>query len=63
MRFSIAFVAGFVAMASAATTTASVDASQASQLACLDKCEAGDVDCQSHCITVSRVSRLSMTYS
>jgi hypothetical protein len=52
MRFTVAFVAGFVAMASAATTTASLDASQASQLACLDKCDAGDVDCQSHCITV-----------
>jgi hypothetical protein len=52
MRFSVAFVAGFVAMASAATTTASLDPSQASQLACLDKCDAGDVDCQSHCITV-----------
>lgn len=52
MRFTVAFVAGFVAMASAATSTASVDSTQASQIACLDRCDSGDVDCQSHCITV-----------
>ncbi|KAI5466119.1 hypothetical protein BGZ63DRAFT_375366 [Mariannaea sp. PMI_226] len=51
MRFTFAVVAGFAALASAATSV-SVDPAQKSQIACLDKCDAGDVDCQSHCITV-----------
>lgn len=37
------------------TTTSSVvatDSAQAAALECLNKCEAGDVDCQAHCITV-----------
>ncbi|KAK7418972.1 hypothetical protein QQZ08_011051 [Neonectria magnoliae] len=52
MRFTVALVAGFAAMASAATTTASVDPATASYVACLDACDAGDVKCQSYCITV-----------
>lgn len=52
MRFTIAAVAGFAAMASAATTTASIDAAQASYIACLDDCPSGDVKCQSYCVIV-----------
>lgn len=53
MRFTSVFVAGaFAAVASAATTTASVSPAQQSQLDCLEACDAGDVKCQSYCITV-----------
>ncbi|KAF3012371.1 hypothetical protein E8E14_007681 [Neopestalotiopsis sp. 37M] len=39
----------------ASSTTSSIvatDSAQAAALECLNKCEAGDVDCQAHCITV-----------
>lgn len=52
MRFTVAAVAGFAALASAATTTASIDAAQASYIACLDDCPTGDVKCQSYCVVV-----------
>lgn len=53
MRFTSVFVAGaFAVMASAQSTTASVSPAQQSQLDCLEACDAGDVKCQSYCITV-----------
>ncbi|UPK97770.1 hypothetical protein LCI18_008705 [Fusarium solani-melongenae] len=54
MRFTSVLVAGaFAAMASAqGTATASISPAQQSQLDCLDACDAGDVKCQSYCITV-----------
>ncbi|KAM5381059.1 hypothetical protein ACJZ2D_003174 [Fusarium nematophilum] len=53
MRFTSVFVAGaLAAMASAQSRTASVSPAQQSQLDCLDECDAGDVKCQSYCITV-----------
>ncbi|KAJ4318323.1 hypothetical protein N0V84_006920 [Fusarium piperis] len=53
MRFTSVFVAGtFAAMAAAQSTTASISPAQQSQLDCLDDCPAGDVKCQSYCITV-----------
>jgi hypothetical protein len=56
MRFTSIFVAGaFATMAAAQSKTASVSPAQESQLKCLDKCDAGDVKCQSYCITVSLV--------
>ncbi|EWG37269.1 hypothetical protein FVEG_00950 [Fusarium verticillioides 7600] len=53
MRFTSIFVAGaFATMAAAQSKTASVSPAQQSQLDCLDACDAGDVKCQSYCITV-----------
>lgn len=53
MRFTSVFVAGaFAVMASAQSATVSVSPAQQSQLDCLDACDAGDVKCQSYCITV-----------
>ncbi|RSL66212.1 hypothetical protein CEP53_003448 [Fusarium sp. AF-6] len=53
MRFTSVFVAGaFAAMASAATTTVGLSPAQQSQADCLEACDAGDVKCQSYCITV-----------
>ncbi|KAL1872108.1 hypothetical protein Daus18300_004477 [Diaporthe australafricana] len=62
MRFTSIIVAGAVAVfasaqdttgtSSAAATAASTDAAQASSLACLDACDAGDVTCQAKCISV-----------
>ncbi|KAJ3470702.1 hypothetical protein MRS44_000801 [Fusarium solani] len=53
MRFASVFVAGtLAAMASAQSATVSVSPAQQSQLDCLDACDAGDVKCQSYCITV-----------
>ncbi|KAM0424692.1 hypothetical protein ACHAPT_010000 [Fusarium lateritium] len=53
MRFASVFVAGtFAAMASAQTATASLSPAQQSQMDCIDACDAGDVKCQSYCITV-----------
>ncbi|KAH7163032.1 hypothetical protein B0J13DRAFT_615637 [Dactylonectria estremocensis] len=51
MRFTIAAIAGFAAMATAATTV-SIDPAQASYIACLDDCPSGDVKCQSYCVVV-----------
>ncbi|KAM5373567.1 hypothetical protein ACJA88_008411 [Fusarium oxysporum] len=52
MRFTSIFVAGaFATMAAAQSKTASVSPAQQSQLDCLDACDAGDVKCQSYCIT------------
>lgn len=62
MRFTSMIVAGAFAVLAAAqsadTTTAAPPTSvaltpvQSSQAACLKACKDGDVDCQSHCITV-----------
>ncbi|KAI8684338.1 hypothetical protein NCS57_00099800 [Fusarium keratoplasticum] len=54
MRFTSVLVAGaFAAMASAqGTATASLSPAQQSQIDCIDACDAGDVKCQSYCITV-----------
>jgi len=54
MRFATFVAPGlFAALAVAAqTSTVSIDPAQASQAACLKKCDAGDVDCQAHCISV-----------
>jgi cobalamin biosynthesis Mg chelatase CobN len=53
MRFTSIFVAGaFATMAAAQSKTASLAPAQQSQMDCLDECEAGDVKCQSYCITV-----------
>ncbi|KAI8719093.1 hypothetical protein NCS52_00689700 [Fusarium sp. LHS14.1] len=53
MRFTSVFVAGaFAVMASAQSATVSVSPAQQSQLDCLEACDAGDVKCQSYCITV-----------
>lgn len=66
MRFSI-FVAGAMAAIATAQTTADVPTNvpttvasptfslspeQSSQLACVEACSPGDVDCQSHCVPV-----------
>lgn len=56
MRFTSIFVAGaFATMAAAQSKTASVSPAQQSQLDCLDACDAGDVKCQSYCISVSPI--------
>ncbi|RGP62390.1 hypothetical protein FLONG3_10250 [Fusarium longipes] len=53
MRFTSIFVAGaFATMAAAQSKTVSMSPAQQSQMDCLDECEAGDVKCQSYCITV-----------
>ncbi|KAF4469750.1 hypothetical protein FALBO_3336 [Fusarium albosuccineum] len=53
MRFTSVLVAGaFAAFASAQSKTASLSAAQQSQADCLEACDAGDVKCQSYCITV-----------
>ncbi|KAJ0107936.1 hypothetical protein J7T55_007148 [Diaporthe amygdali] len=62
MRFTSIIVAGaFALFASAQDTTATssvtataatTDAAQASELACLNACDAGDVNCQAKCISV-----------
>lgn len=52
MRFTIAVVAGFAALASAATSV-SIDPAQASYIACIDACDPGDVKCLSYCDIVS----------
>lgn len=53
MRFTSFFVAGaFATMAAAQSATLSLTPAQKSQADCLDACEAGDVKCQSYCITV-----------
>ncbi|RFU77935.1 hypothetical protein TARUN_4334 [Trichoderma arundinaceum] len=55
MRFTFVLSGLFAVLAAAAdsgSATVSVDPAQKSQLACLDKCPKGDVDCQAHCITV-----------
>lgn len=54
MRFTTALLAGaLAAIASAQSGSATLNPVQASQAACLDDCEDGDVKCQSYCITVS----------
>ncbi|KAM0244626.1 hypothetical protein ACHAP5_006090 [Fusarium lateritium] len=53
MRFTSIFVAGaFATMAAAQSKTSGLSPAQESQAECLDACEAGDVKCQSYCITV-----------
>ncbi|QUC17689.1 uncharacterized protein UV8b_01930 [Ustilaginoidea virens] len=52
MRFSVALVSGLAAVVSAQSSTSSADPAIASAAACLEKCARGDVNCQSHCITV-----------
>ncbi|KAF4455478.1 hypothetical protein F53441_2268 [Fusarium austroafricanum] len=53
MRFTSFFVAGaFATMAAAQSKTISMSPAQKSQMDCLDACDAGDVKCQSYCITV-----------
>ncbi|GKU10477.1 unnamed protein product [Fusarium langsethiae] len=53
MRFTSILAAGaFATMAAAQSKTVSMDPAQQSQMDCLDACEAGDVKCQSYCITV-----------
>ena len=59
MRFTAVLFAGvFAAFASAQSTTvssspsATTDPVQASIIACLNKCDDGDVDCTAHCIAV-----------
>ncbi|CAF3552305.1 unnamed protein product [Fusarium graminearum] len=53
MRFTSILAAGaFATVASAQSKTVSMDPAQASQMDCLKDCEAGDVKCQSYCITV-----------
>jgi cobalamin biosynthesis Mg chelatase CobN len=53
MRFTSILAAGaFATMAAAQSKTASMSPAQQSQMDCLDECEAGDVKCQSYCITV-----------
>lgn len=53
MRFTTALLAGaLAAIASAQSGSATLNPVQASQAACLDDCEDGDVKCQSYCITV-----------
>ncbi|KAF7558325.1 hypothetical protein G7046_g5829 [Stylonectria norvegica] len=53
MRFSTIFVSGALAvLASAASTTVGLTPAQSSAAACIDKCDVGDVDCQSHCVAV-----------
>ncbi|KAH6998076.1 hypothetical protein BKA56DRAFT_566783 [Ilyonectria sp. MPI-CAGE-AT-0026] len=51
MRFTIAVVAGFAALASAATSV-SIDPAQSSYVACIDACDPGDVKCLSYCDVV-----------
>ncbi|KAG6052738.1 hypothetical protein E4U17_005451 [Claviceps sp. LM77 group G4] len=51
MRFAVAVVSGLAAVVSAQTPV-SADPATASSAACLKKCAVGDVNCQSHCITV-----------
>ncbi|KAG6037883.1 hypothetical protein E4U40_002095 [Claviceps sp. LM458 group G5] len=51
MRFAVAVVSGLAAVVSAQTPV-SADPATASAAACLKKCAVGDVNCQSHCITV-----------
>ncbi|KAJ4264239.1 hypothetical protein NW762_005433 [Fusarium torreyae] len=53
MHFTFFFVAGvFVITAAAQSKTDSTSRAQQSQADCLDACKAGDVNCQSQCITV-----------
>ncbi|GAO13990.1 hypothetical protein UVI_02035430 [Ustilaginoidea virens] len=52
MRFSVALVSGLAAVVSAQSSTSSADPAIAAAAACLEKCARGDVNCQSHCITV-----------
>lgn len=53
MRFTSIFVAGaFATMAAAQSKTVSMDPAQESQMNCLNKCDDGDVKCQSYCISV-----------
>jgi hypothetical protein len=62
MRFTIAAVGAFAAVAvaqsgsntktDAPSATVSLDPVQSSMYACVDKCEEGDVVCQSRCIAV-----------
>jgi len=53
MRFtSILAASAFATMAAAQSKTVSLDPAQQSQADCLADCEAGDVKCQSYCITV-----------
>ncbi|KAJ3502485.1 hypothetical protein NM208_g16718 [Fusarium decemcellulare] len=53
MRFTSVFVAGaFAAFASAQSATVSLSPAQQSQADCIEACDAGDVKCQSYCITV-----------
>ncbi|GAB0137509.1 hypothetical protein EsDP_00005769 [Epichloe bromicola] len=52
MRFALALVSGLAAAVSAQTNSMSADPATASAPACLKKCALGDVNCQSHCITV-----------
>lgn len=58
MRFSVV-LSGLFAIVAAAETTASAPATsvsmspaQASQLACYNACDKGDVNCQAHCVSV-----------
>ncbi|KAM0342773.1 hypothetical protein ACHAPU_009265 [Fusarium lateritium] len=53
MRFTSIFVAGaFATMAAAQSKTSGLTPAQESQAECLSECEAGDVKCQSYCISV-----------
>ncbi|QPH00785.1 hypothetical protein C2857_004758 [Epichloe festucae Fl1] len=52
MRFAVALVSGLAAAVSAQTNSVAADPATASAAACLKKCAVGDVNCQSHCITV-----------
>ncbi|KAJ4271851.1 hypothetical protein NW762_000559 [Fusarium torreyae] len=52
MRFSVLIAGAFATMAVAQSKTASLTAAQQSAADCLDACKPGDVNCQSHCITV-----------
>ncbi|KAL7821720.1 hypothetical protein V8C44DRAFT_315531 [Trichoderma aethiopicum] len=61
MRFSIVLSGLFAALAAAQTSssaaqapsgTQSLSPAQASQVACIKACKAGDVNCQAHCIAV-----------
>ncbi|UNI14843.1 hypothetical protein JDV02_001432 [Purpureocillium takamizusanense] len=61
MRFATVILSGALALvasaqsdttATAATPTQSISPAQSSAAACLAACKPGDVDCQSHCITV-----------
>lgn len=62
MRFTIAVVGAFAAVAAAQSgsatksdapsVTVSLDPVQSSMYACVDACDEGDVKCQSHCIAV-----------
>ncbi|KAF4967858.1 hypothetical protein FSARC_4657 [Fusarium sarcochroum] len=52
MRFSVLIAGAFATMAVAQSKTASLSAAQQSAADCLDACKPGDVNCQSHCISV-----------